>query len=145
MQIAGSLVSMPIVCLFFAAIYWAIFNAILGGTAALKQVLAVVTHSQVITALGTAIGAPVMYMQGSLSMSGPFNLGALVPMLDETNLIARVLGATSVFTLWGIVVTAIGFGTLYRRKTTNIAVALLLVYFLIATAVLAVIASFTRS
>ena len=39
------------------ALYFVIFNAILGGTATFKQVLAIVTHSQVISALGAAIGA----------------------------------------------------------------------------------------
>ena len=144
-QIVGALVSLPVMCLFFAVVYWVIFNAILGGTATFKQVLTVVTHSQVIGALGAAVSAPVMYMQGSLSMAGPFNLGMLVPMLDETNLIAKILGATSVFMLWSLVVLAIGFSVLYRRKTQNIAMALLLAYFLIVAAVFAVIGSFTGS
>jgi hypothetical protein len=143
--IAGTFVTMPIFSLIMAAIYWVVFNAILGGTGTFKQVLAIVTHSQVIGALGAAIGAPIMMAQGTMSMSGPFNLGALVPMLDETSLLARVLGATSVFTLWGIVVTAIGFATLYRRKTTNIAIALLVAYLVLVTAVLAIAGSFMRS
>lgn len=143
--IVGTFVTMPIVSLIMAAIYFVIFNAILGGSGTFKQVLAIVTHSQVIGALGAALGAPIMLMQGTMSMSGPFNLGALVPMLDETSLFARVLGATSVFTLWGIVVTAIGFATLYRRKTANIAIALLVAYLVLVTAILAVVGSFMGS
>jgi hypothetical protein len=77
-----------------------------------------------------------------MSMGGPFNLGALVPMLDESSFLARFLGTTSVFTLWGLFVLAIGLGVLYRRKTTNIAIALFAAYGLIAAAVIAAFGRF---
>ena len=63
-----------------------------------------------------------------MSAGGPFNLGALVPMLDESSFLARFLGVTSVFTVWGIIVLAIGLGVLYRRKTRNIAIGLFAAY-----------------
>ena len=136
-SVGGAFIGLPIFTLIFTALYWVVFNALLGGTAAFKQVLAVVTHSQVIAALGAAIGAPIQMMQGTITMGGPFNLGALVPFLDEASPIRATLGSISVFTLWGIIVTAIGLGVLYHRKTRNIAIALLVVYVLI-TAVFAV-------
>ena len=48
-----------------------------------------------------------------------------MPFLDEASPIRATLGAISVFTLWGIIVTAIGLGVLYHRKTRNIAIALI--------------------
>jgi len=134
--VAGAFIGLPIFTLVITALYWVVFNALLGGTAAFKQVLAIVTHSQVIAALGAIVGAPIQMMQGTITMGGPFNLAALVPFLDEGSPLRAMLGSISVFTLWGIVVTAIGLGVLYHRKTRNIAIALLLVYFLI-TAVFA--------
>ncbi len=131
------LVGMTVWSLLQTAIYWAIFNALLGGTATFKQVLAVVTHSLVIGALGMVIGAPIQLWQGTMSMGGPFNLGALVPMLDETSFLARFLGTISVFTIWGLIVLAIGLGVLYKRKTTNIAIGLFAAYGLIAAAMIA--------
>ena len=94
-----------------------VFNALLGGTAAFKQVLAVVTHSRVIAALGAAI-RPIQMMQGTITMGGVQSRrpGAVL----ETSPIRAMLGSISVFTLWGIVVTAIGLGVLYHRKTRNI-------------------------
>ncbi|HYN08130.1 MAG TPA: YIP1 family protein [Vicinamibacterales bacterium] len=135
--IIGVFVGMPIWSLLLAAVFWAIFNALLGGTATFKQVLAVVTHSQVIGALGAAISAPIQLVQGTVSVGGPFNLGALVPMLAETSFVARFLGTVSVFTLWGLFVLAIGLAVLYKRKTTNIAIALIAVYALITAAIIA--------
>lgn len=126
--IVSSFIFLPVVSLLLTAIYWALFNAILGGTASFKQVLAVVTHSQVISALGAIIGVPIQIMQGTMSMGGPFNLGALAPMLEEGSALASFLGAISVFSLWGVFVTAIGLAVLYRRKTSTIFIALLLVY-----------------
>jgi hypothetical protein len=127
----GTLVSMPIMALIFGGLYWVTFNTIMGGTASFKQVLAIVTHSQIIGAVGAVLAAPIMYMQGKFTAGGPFNLRALVPMLDDSSTIARVLGFTNIFMIWGLVVTAIGLSVLYRRKSLNIAIGLLLVFFVI--------------
>jgi hypothetical protein len=110
--------------LFFSAIYFVAFNVVLGGTGTFKQVASVAAHSGVISALGAVIGAPIQMIQGTFSPMGPFTLGALMPMLDENSFLARFLGVISVFSIWGTIVTAIGFSVLYRRKTSNIAIAL---------------------
>jgi hypothetical protein len=110
--------------LFFAGLYFVAFNVALGGTATYKAVLSVAAHAAVIGALGAALGAPVQLLQGSYSPMGPFTLGGLFPMLDESSFLARFLGVISIFSLWGTVVTAIGLGVLYGRKSRNIAVAL---------------------
>jgi hypothetical protein len=137
-SVIGTMVFMPIWSLLVTSILWAVFNAMLGGTATFKQVLAVVTHSAVPGALGAAIGAPIQLMQGTMSVGGPFNLGALVPMLDENSFLARFLGVTSVFTIWGIVVLAIGLAVLYRRKTRNIAIGLFTAYVVVAGSITAI-------
>ena len=139
--LVGTFIFLPVVSLIFAGLYFVAFNAIMGGTASFKQVLAVVTHSQVIGAVGAVAGAPIQLMRGTISMAGPFNLGALVPMVDESSTIARVLGSVSVFTLWGLIVTGIGLGVLYRRKGGPIGVVLIVLYLLI---VFGVVALFSR-
>jgi hypothetical protein len=139
--IGGTLVFMPVMSLIIAGLLWVVFNTVLGGTAAFKQVLAIQTHSAVITALGTAIGAPIQLMQGKMTAGGPFNLGALVPMLDENSTLATLLGATSVFAIWGLIVTAIGLAVLYRRKALNISIGLIVTYTLIAFTVISTLGS----
>jgi len=132
----------PVVSLVFGALYWAIFNAILGGTASFKQVLAIVTHSQVIGALGAVAAAPIQYVQGIQTMAGPFNLGALMPMLEPDSFLANFLGSISFFTLWQIVISAIGLAVLYRRRTSRIAMSLIAVYLLLAATITAAVSSF---
>jgi hypothetical protein len=142
MSAVGAFVFMPIVCLFFAGLYFVIFNAILGGTATFKQVLAVVAHSQVISAVGAAIGSPIQMMQGTMNIAGPFNLGVLVQFLDENSFLARLLGSTNVFTIWGLLVLGIGLGVLYKRSGMKIGIVLNLVYLLFAAAAISIFGSF---
>jgi len=132
LAIAGTFVALPIFSLIFTGLYWVAFNTVLGGAGSFKQVLAIVTHSGMTGALGAVLGAPIQLMQGKVTQGGPFNLGALAPFLDERSPLAILLGFTSIFTLWGLVVTAIGLSVLYRRKTLTIAISLIVVYFVIA-------------
>jgi Yip1 domain len=127
-QTYGTIVLTPVLggvfVVIFAGIYFVIFNVVLGGTATFKQVVAVVSHSGFITALGYIAGAAVQYVQGTASPFGPFNLGALLPMLEENTFVARLLGFINIFSIWATIVTAMGFSVLYRRKTSSIAVGL---------------------
>jgi len=113
--LAGTYIFVPVMALVFAAIYWVAFNTVLGGTASFKQVLAVVTHSQVIGALGMLAALPISLSTGKMTPTGPFNLGALAPGLEPGTLTA-FLGSISVFSLWGLFVTAIGLGVLYKAE-----------------------------
>jgi hypothetical protein len=121
-------VALPVFSMLFAAIYWAAFNTVLGGTASFRQVLSIVTHAQVISAIGAALAAPVVYLQGVQSTFGPFTLGALFPMLEPGTPLANLLSTLSVFQLWSLIVTAIGLGVLYHRKARTIGMVLLVVY-----------------
>ena len=126
-SLVGTFVALPIGTLLFTAIFWAVFNAILGGTATFKQVLGIVAHSQVIAALGALVSAPIQLAQGTMTTVGPFNLGALAPMLEPGTFLANFLGSLGVFQIWGTIVTAIGLGVLYNRKPRNIAITLLVI------------------
>ncbi len=143
--VVGTFVFLPVASLIFAALYWVAFNALLGGTATFKQVLAIVTHSQVIPALGAVVGAPIQYLQDVITPAGPFNLGALAPMLDPNGFAAAVLGGLTVFQIWGVIVTALGLSLLYRRQFSTVAIALLVVHVLVVAAFAAWPFFFVRS
>jgi len=128
MTFVSSLIFLPIVSLVLAGLYWVAFTTVMGGTATFKQALAVVTHSQVIGALGLVVGLPIMLMKPTVTMGGPFNLGALVPNLEAGSKLATMLSNISVFSFWGMFVTAVGLAVLYRRKTMPIFVALLVIF-----------------
>lgn len=125
---ASMFVIVPFMTVLFGALYWAFFNIVLGGNAGFGQAIAVTAHSQVITALGAALGAPIQMMQGSFSQAGPFNLGALVPTLAPNSAMALFLGTVTFFGLWQSVVNGIGLGVLYRRKPIGIIIGLLTIY-----------------
>jgi hypothetical protein len=134
-SLVGVFVMVPVTTIFFTAVCWFLFNAILGGTATFKQVLGVIAHTQMIPALGAVLAAPVQYIQGVWTTAGPFNLGALLPMLEPGSFLASFLGSIGFFTLWQIVVTAIGLGILYRRRTAPIALGLTAAYLIIVAAI----------
>ena len=129
--ILGTLVMMPVGIVFFTAIFWAVFNIILGGTASFKHVMAVLTHSQVISTVGALFAAPIMYARGTVS-AGVANLGALLPMLDETSFLAKFLGVIDLFVIWWMVVLAIGLATLYKKTTKGVATGLFICYAIFA-------------
>lgn len=134
MAIGGSFAGVPFVAVLMTALLWAVFNTVMGGTATFKHVMSVLVHSQIITMLGALVAAPIMYARGVLSPGGIANLGALVPMLDETSLIARFLGTIDLFMIWWLVVLAVGLAALYKKKTSSIATGLFVFYGLLALA-----------
>lgn len=123
--------SVPFVSVIFTAIFWAVFNAILGGTASFKHVMAVVVHSQIVSTLSVVIAAPIMYARGQMSAGGIANLGALIP-LEETTFLAKFFGMIDLFIVWWVVVLAIGLATLYKRTTAGVATGLFITYAVIA-------------
>jgi hypothetical protein len=119
----GTFVFMPVFVLVFASLFWFVFN--------------IVTHSQVIAVLSAVAAAPIILVQGITNQMGPFNLGALVPMLDAESFVARFLSAINVFLIWQLVVAAIGLSVLYRRKAGNVSIALVATYLIVAAAAIA--------
>lgn len=131
----GQAVGFPIAGLIVAGIMLAIFNAVMGGNASFAQVFAIVSHSAVVLALAQLFGLPLAYARET--MSGATNLGVFLPFLDDASFPARFLGSIDLFYIWWMVSLAIGLGVLYRRRTTPIAVTMLIVYACIALVVAA--------
>ncbi len=119
-----------IMALIIAGILFAIFNAALGGDATYKQILSVLVHASVITALGQLFTGPLNYFRGAVTSAT--SLGALLPMLDDESFVGKLAGTIDIFIIWWVLVLAIGLGVLYRRKTQPIATTLFGVYAVIA-------------
>jgi hypothetical protein len=132
----GQAIVLPIAALAIAGIALAIFNAVLGGDAAFKQVFAVVVHSGVILAIGAVFVLPLDYARETLS--SPTTLAVFLPFLEENSFVARFLGSIDLVRAWWFVSLAIGLGVLYRRRTGPIAITLLVVYAAIASVIAAI-------
>lgn len=125
----AQLVFVPLGAVVIAGLALAIFNAILGGDATLKQTLAIVVHSYFIIALGALFSMPLFYARES--MASPTSLNIFFPMIDDATFAGRLLGSIDLFRIWWIVSLSIGFGVLYKRRTASIAWSLLAVYLII--------------
>jgi hypothetical protein len=131
------LILLPIISAVLSGILYAVFNAIMAGTATFKQVFAVVVHAGPIAVLSALFTVPLNYFRGT--MSSATNLGVFLPMLPEQSFAAHFLGVIDLFLIWQLLVLSIGLAVLYRRRTQPIAMALLAVY-----AVIALIIAFVR-
>lgn len=123
----------PIIALIIAGILFAIFNAGLGGEASFKQLFAVYVHAGVIGALSLIFSGTINYFRGTQGSLA--NVGALLPMIPDNSFLGHFLGMVDVFTIWNVIVLAIGLAVLYRRRTAPIAISLLSVYGVIAIVV----------
>jgi len=130
------LVFIPIVVMVMSGILLGIFNALLGGDATFKQVLAVVSHAGLITVLQTLFAMPLDYFRGTLT--SPTTLGVFVPFLEEKSFLSLLLGTIDLFHVWWLVTLSIGLAVLYKRRTGTIATSLLTVYGVIILAIAAV-------
>ena len=120
----------PIAAAVTAAILFAVFSAGLGGEATYKQVLAVVVHAGVISALQQLLSGPFNYFRGA--MTSPTSVGVLLPMLDDTSFAGRFVGMIDIFIVWWVLVLAMGLAVLYKRRTQPIAMTFFGIYALIA-------------
>jgi hypothetical protein len=126
---ASQVILIPIVAAILAGLSLAVFNAILGADATFRQAFAVVSHSYFVIALQTVFSMPLNYLRESLSSAT--SLAIFFPMVDDATFFGRLMGSIDVFRIWWIVSLAIGFGVLYKRRTSPIAWTLLAVYLII--------------
>lgn len=124
--VVSVLIMIPLMSLLTAGILYAVFNAAMGGTATFKQVFAIVAHASVISMLSALFTAPVNMARGT--MGSATSIGVLLPMIDDTSFLGRLLGMIDLFMIWYVIVLAIGLAVLYRRRTQPIAITLFGVY-----------------
>ena len=128
--LGATLIFVPVVSFVVSGILFGVFNAMLGGDATYKQVLAINSHAGAVSIVSTLFVVPLNYFRES--MTSATNLGVFVQFLDDTNFIARLLGWFDLFIMWSLLVTAIGLAVLYRRKTAPIFWTFMGIYVVIA-------------
>jgi hypothetical protein len=131
-QVVSIVVVSPIIAAIMAGILMGVFT-VTGGTAAYKQVLAVVAHAGVASSVAGAVTAVLNYFRQTLTSAT--NLGVFVPNIEENSFLGGFLGTIDLLYLWWLFVLAVGLSVLYRRRTQPIYISLVAVYALIACAV----------
>jgi hypothetical protein len=127
--VAGQMVALPLFAAIIAGLAFAVFNAIMGGDAAFKQVYAIVVHSGVVFSFSQLFTLPLSYAREK--MSSATNLGVFAPFLDENSFAARALGSVDLIVMWWLLSLSIGLGVLYNKRTQPIATTLLIIYVVI--------------
>ena len=128
--LGATLIFVPVISFIVSGILFGVFNAMLGGDATYKQVLAINAHAGAVSIVSTLFVVPLNYFRES--MASATNLGVFVQFLDDTNFVARLLGWFDLFIMWNLLVTAIGLAVLYRRKTAPIFWTFMGIYIVIA-------------
>lgn len=102
--------------------------------------LAVTVHASAALAVQQLVATPLHFVRESLT--SPFSLSGLAPMLQEGSLPARWLGALDVFGLWWVWLLAVGLSAAAGRPAWRYLVRLLVAYVGVAAIVAAVFAVF---
>jgi hypothetical protein len=132
----SALASGPLLVFGISLLLFALFNGVLRGKAAYRQVLAIVAHAGVILALRQLIAAPLNY--GRETLASPMTLTLFFNMLDEASPLARFFGVLDVFVVWWLCVLAIGMAVLYRRRARPLVLGFIGAYLALA-AILAIV------
>jgi hypothetical protein len=102
----SALVFQPIAAFVMAGALAMTFSRILGGQATYRQYLSITTHALLITALGKLLAFPLILWRDD--PEARFSLGLLAPIPTLPGAVATALHAVDVFTLWALIVAALG-------------------------------------
>jgi len=116
----ASFVGTFITAFFVAGLLKLVFGLMMGGEATFAQYRGVVSHSLLISALGTAVTLPVWIVTGD--MTTQLSAALLAPELPK-GVVHSLLQSLAVFNVWWLAVMALGVATLNRGKISMIAAA----------------------
>lgn len=133
----GRVLLLPVTTVAVAALL--LLAARLAGTrATMTQALALVVHASIVLVIGQLVATPIHYVRESLTT--PFNLAAVLPLLDEGTLAARFFGTIDLFAVWWMGLLCLGVAALTGQRAGQYAwrVGLLLLVFAAVTATIIV-------
>lgn len=125
----------PLVAFALAGVLTLIFSVVPGGRNTFVEHLSLSSHALMIPALGTLVGLGMGYLAGP-EHAHP-SLALLVPFLAPGSAIRDSLALISPFTLWMLVVIAIGVGRLDPRRSFAASLAILIGAYLVLALLLA--------
>jgi hypothetical protein len=132
----GRLLLTPLVTVLVAAALWMI--ARFEGTAArFSQAIAVSVHASVVLLIGQLVATPLHYVRESLT--SPFNVAAVLPLMEEGTAVARFFGTLDLFALWWSALLALGLAAMTKRRASRYALWFVVAFVVTAAAIAAII------
>jgi hypothetical protein len=104
--LVGALFLQPALTFVYAGILFLIFGGLLGGRARYTQYLAVTTHAMLIFTVGGLLTMGLQVVGGNAHIR--LSAALLVPLSDPRGVVATILRGLEVFTLWTVVLFALG-------------------------------------
>jgi hypothetical protein len=99
----------------FALVLWGISALMLGGRAPLRSYAAVVSHSFLIPTLGAVLVGVLKFITGRMDLT--LDAALLAPGVESGSVPAALLHAISPFSLWLLVLLALGAAVINRKKS----------------------------
>ncbi len=100
-------------------------NPVLGGEANYGQMLAVTAYASLVKVVQAVVTVPILLATGSLVVWGP---GLLLPEETLNTFAGRVLAGMDIFTLWQVLLMAVGTGVMAGSSTRRALVPLLILW-----------------
>lgn len=126
---AMTLVSVPIVSFLvlflLGGVLLLLANPILGGEANYGQMLAVTAYASLVKVIQTIVTVPILLATGSLVVFGP---GLLLPEEMLATFAGRLLSGVDIFTLWQVLLMAVGTGVMAGCSTRKALFPLLILW-----------------
>lgn len=111
----GMLMVRPILAFLMAGFLALVFSGLLRGPGEFRQYLSVTTHALLITALGALAALPLQILRGDAHAQ--LSLVLLIPFLEPGGIAYRLLQTIDPFTIWMILVAALGVSVVNGRRS----------------------------
>jgi hypothetical protein len=122
MGYAGPIIFYPIINLIVAGVLLGIVAGIMSAPVRFKQVFAIITYAGLVRIIYIVLAIVVMFMKspGEFDLQHPlmFNAGAAMDPQTANKFVYTVASAIDLFTIWSIVLIAIGLKEAAGRKLT---------------------------
>jgi len=130
----GALVGPPFFILIVAGVLTGIFNGLLGTELKFKQMFAITTYAFLIRGLYTVLLMLLLYLKPPEDFNiqiSPFSPAAYMNRQENPKWLMSLAGSLDLFTIWTIVVLAIGFSVAARKLSFTKALITIMIPWLI--------------
>jgi hypothetical protein len=133
----GVAVTHPLKAVMLAGMLTLLFGRLLRWPAGFWHYLSITTHAMLISALGALLVLPLQIARADPSLHP--STAWLVPGIEPATSAGRALGAVDLFTLWMVVVLAVGVAVANARRSSGVPVTVLVGIYLATVVGLAVV------